>query len=498
MLPYKTLIHIDRTAKTPIYLQISNAFIKLITRGTLAPNLRLPGSRTLAQLLSVNRQTIIVAFEELEAQGWIEIRANQGSFVNAEIPIRQSQQYAQQTARGRRSESSFPLYGKYLQLPKAASGRPSQRRFRFDDGYPDLKLSPLKALSRHFSSVLNQPRTARLMTYSQSYDGDIHLRETLVDYLAESRSIHIDVDNILITRGSLMGFYLLFQTLLKPGDRVIVSNPGFVEGHATIQLAGGVLTPVSVDKEGMDVDQIEAICASETIRAVFIVPHHQYPTTVTLSPSRRVKLLQLAERYRFAIIEDDYDYDFHYASSPILPIASADPIGAVSYVGSFSKLIAPSLRLGFIVAPHNLIKQMSSLSRYLDSYGNTALERAVSILIREGELNRYLQKASRIYKERRDLFCQELEQQIGKWVHFQKPEGGLAVWVHFREGIAYSDLKRISNMQDLSIPQADQFWIQPSQAPSVATRLGFASIQTEKIPAAAGHLRTLLEACVAF
>ena len=175
------------------------------------------------------------------------------------------------------------------------------------------------------------------------------------------------------------------------------------------------------------------------------MPHYHNPTTVSLSAERRMKLLQLAEEYRFAIIEDDYDYDFHYNSSPVLPMASSDQAGAVIYVGTLSKTVAPILRTGFIIAPKNMIVEISRLSRFIDCHGNMALERAIAMLFADGDIKRHMKKALKIYHARRDFFCETMKKKIGNYIDFEIPEGGLAAWVKFDPSISLDILRKKNN-----------------------------------------------------
>ena len=362
MRPYKTLLSLDRTLRTPLYLQLANGFIHHIAAGVVPPSTKLPGSRSLAQLLGLNRRTVATAYEELAAQGWVQIRPSQGCFVSDALPTLNARSLPDAGRQTPKRVPSFTLH----EPPFLRHDEPSpQGKTLIDDGYPDVRLAPLDALGKNLAFLMRTPQTQSLMTYRQSFLGDLDLRRALMDYLAETRGLRVTPAHILLTRGSLMAFYLLFRTLLRPGEAVLVGTPGFAEGHRTIHLAGGELVYVPVDADGLQTDAVEAVCAKRSIRAVYIIPHHHYPTTVSLSAARRMHLLDLAERYGFAIVEDDYDYDFHYASSPLLPIASSDPHGAVAYVGSFSKTLAPSLRLGFIVAPEALIERVALRNRRL-------------------------------------------------------------------------------------------------------------------------------------
>ncbi|MEN0049670.1 MAG: PLP-dependent aminotransferase family protein, partial [Bacteroidota bacterium] len=200
-----------------------------------------------------------------------------------------------------------------------------------------------------------------------------------------------------------------------------------------------------------------------------------------------MQLLMLAQKYRFAIIEDDYDYDFHFERSPILPMASSDTVGSVIYVGSLSKTIAPGLRTGYIVAPKNLITAISQISRNMDCHGNHALERAIAILYQDGEIKRYHKKSLLIYLKRRDLFCQLLREQLGDIVQFEVPKGGLAVWVKFDGRYPVQVIKRRALELGLRLPKS--IFKNMDSKKVNAIRMGFASLEEEEMREAVEILR---------
>ncbi|MEM9894747.1 MAG: PLP-dependent aminotransferase family protein [Bacteroidota bacterium] len=473
MLPYKTILKLDAKSRTPKYLQITNEFIKHISQSTIGPGQKLPGSRQLSILLSVNRRTIISAYDELSAQGWVSIEPNRGCYVTKHLPLSKPKQITKASNTKRENHTTyFPL--NYETPDKLVD---ENYDFVINDGYPDVRLAPLGDLAKNYSYIMNSSISRSVMSYKQRFLGDEVLREELVKYLAETRSIHVDIENIMVTRGSLAAFHVLFKTILKAGDQVAVGYPGYNEGHEAIKLAGGQINPVSVDNEGLVVDELEELCRSKTIRAVFIIPHHHYPTTVSLSAARRMQLLQLAERFGFAIIEDDYDYDFHYSSSPILPLASTDCLGSVAYVGSLSKTLAPSLRIGFIVAPKKLIETACHISRAIDSFGNTGMERAVALLFRDGLIRRHLRKALQAYRERRDHFCRLLENELGDCLTFTIPEGGLAIWTQL-EKHSLQQLQEAGKVNHIKIPNELGFHATPFESGSM--RIGFASMNPKE------------------
>jgi GntR family transcriptional regulator/MocR family aminotransferase len=173
---------------------------------------------------------------------------------------------------------------------------------------------------------------------------------------------------------------------------------------------------------------------------IYVTSHHHYPTTVTLSAARRMKLLQLAEQYNFIILEDDYDYEFHYESSPILPLASADRSGMVVYIGSFSKTITPAIRMGYIAGPVNLIQELARLRMIVDAQGDAITEQVIAELLQEGEIRRHMKKALRIYRERRDFMCELLQDKLGNILEFKIPQGGLSLWARYDKSIPVPEL----------------------------------------------------------
>jgi GntR family transcriptional regulator/MocR family aminotransferase len=271
-------------------------------------------------------------------------------------------------------------------------------------------------------------------------EGDLDLRTTLKSYLRDTRCIVTSVENIFITRGSQMGLYLILASLIKSGDTCITSFPGYKVVDDTIRHLGGRVLHVEVDDEGLVTKKVEEFCKRRKISLLYITPHHHYPTTVTLSPVRRIELLQLAIKYNFYILEDDYAYDFHYSNNPVLPLASLNKSQHVIYIGSFSKCLAPSVRIGYFVAPVEVIEAANKLRRVIDRLGDPPLERALSEFIKSGDLQRHLKKVVKIYRHRRDNFCELLKTHLSDHVSFAKPEGGMSVWVIFKKGITLKTL----------------------------------------------------------
>jgi GntR family transcriptional regulator / MocR family aminotransferase len=436
MLPWKTLIQIQPSSDVPVYRQIANAIIKTIKDGVLKPDEKMPGTRQLSQFIKVHRQTVVRAYDDLYAQGWLISNRSKGTYTNHQLPeVKPIKLSEQKTAKTISAKTGYKIEeDDNLKYPTKSL----RTMTGFHDGV-DVRLMPVEAYARAYRSALLRKSGRHHFSYND-VEGNLRFRKTLSDYLNSTRGLSTQVENIFLTRGSTMGIYLVTRIAVRPNDNIIVGDTNysysdrvFIDAHANV-------LRVKVDDEGIDVDEIEALCRKKKIRAVYVTSHHHYPTTVTLSAGRRMKLLATAERYGFMILEDDYDYEFHYQSSPILPIASADRNGMVIYVGTLSKTMAPALRLGYVVAPENLVRELVKLRHIIDVQGDPFQEEAMVELFEQGEIRRHMKKMLNIYRQRRDNVCKYLVEELSDYIKFKTPEGGLAVWAKFDKRIPLPDL----------------------------------------------------------
>jgi GntR family transcriptional regulator/MocR family aminotransferase len=290
-------------------------------------------------------------------------------------------------------------------------------------GVPDLRLVPTTALTRALRRVLR--RNPELLGYGHPA-GHPKLRAALAGMLRATRGLTPESDGVCVTRGSQMALALTAESLLRPGDIVAVEAVGYRSAWQAFCRVGARIEPIAVDASGLCVPQLQALCQRENVRAVYLTPHHQYPTTVPLAPGRRLQLLELARRERFVVIEDDYDHEFHYEGRPLLPLASADD--AVVYVGTLSKVFAPGLRIGYVVAPPAVLQELVRRRYYLDRQGDHHTEAALAELIEDGELQRHTRRMRRTYHARRDHCAELLRQHLGSALTFDVPNGGMALW----------------------------------------------------------------------
>lgn len=468
MFPFEHIISIDKKSNITLYNQIAFSIINAIQNGTLKAGTPLPGSRKLAKTLNVHRKTVITAYEELSAQDWITIIPKKQAFVSEHIPILQPQKW--------NSLKSNISYYNNFNLPLKITDKHIHKTktenipdIIIDDGHPDVRLSPIDELLKTYRSYTSKRHTIK-NAHLGTEQGTLKLREEMVQYLSETRGLNISADNILITHGAQMSIYLASRLLLDSHTNIIVGKPGYPVANKAFEKTGSNLTEVTVDEHGIDTDAIEVLCKKKKITAVYVIPHHHYPTTVTLSVDRRIKLLELSKQYSFAIIEDDYDYDYHYTSSPYLPLASGNHEGNVIYIGSFSKILDPSLRIGFMVAPKNFIAQCTTLRKVIDVGGDGYMQNALASLIKGGELKRHLKKAKKTYQQRRDFLDNLLKEKLVPYISYTLPTGGMAVWIKLNANLSVEKLISNPKLKILRIDKKQN-----------AFRFGFASMDEKEL-----------------
>ncbi|RNL83097.1 PLP-dependent aminotransferase family protein [Sinomicrobium pectinilyticum] len=496
MIPYKTIIRLDKKACTPLYIQLCNQVIQLIKGGVLLPSTKLPGTRWMSDTLDIHRKTVIAAYDELMAQGWTEACPAKGTFVNSSLPIIEQRALPETTwkeeVQKAKKKSGFPFVHRG-HLKSRDAEFPGEGIIAFNDGVPDSRIAPIEEIAREYRNVVKKSYNRKHLSYGSVY-GNMELREALADYLNDTRGLSTSPENILITRGSQMGIYLSSQLLLTGGGNVAVGETNYRSANKVFIESGGTLKRVRVDECGIVTDDVERLCKTEKIRAVYVTSHHHHPTTVTLSAHRRMHLLELSQKYNFAIIEDDYDYDFHYSNAPILPLASSDAEGNVVYIGALCKIVAPAIRVGYMVAPEDFTDEAARLRRVIDRQGDPLLELTLAHMIRDGEIQRHSKKALKVYHERRDLFCSLLREKLGDYFHFEVPEGGMAVWVKLRGGLNWDEVKAEAARYGLKLGGYCGDEEDDIDPPYPGIRMGFAALNPDEIKEAIARLENTMKA----
>ena len=490
MQPLSTLLQIDKSDRVPVYLQIANRLTDLIRTGIIQSGHQLLSSRQLSDNLKVHRKTVVRAYEELLAQGWLESRKGSGTFVASHFPEIKPHQLLEKQADVLNSKKVAGF---------AFENRPHLHRpvlkhvssLRLDDGFPDPRIAPLEELSRAYRTQLLTGNSYIKLGYGDTM-GTYWLRQELSTYLNETRGLKTSPENLLVIRGTVMGLYLASTGLLKAGDNVAIAEMSWSSARMNFIQAGANIFKIPADEYGICVDALEEICKKNSLRMLYVTSHHHYPTTVALRADRRLQLLGLSEKYGFIIFEDDYDYDFHYLSKPLLPLAGADQAGMVIYCGSFTKAISPAFRVGYLVGSENVINHLAQLRRIIDRQGDNMLENAIAELLQNGIIQRHLRKSLRTYRHRRDVFCEMLRTELSNYLNFQIPDGGMAVWTKFDIGINLIDLSAKAKQKDLFIADGADSNITSGNLNGL--RLGFASSSTNELEQSVAIMKSLLKA----
>ncbi|SNZ01781.1 PLP-dependent aminotransferase family protein [Flagellimonas pacifica] len=476
MFPYKTSIQFDRKSSQALYLQLSNQIIQYIKNQTLAPNTKLPGSRILAEQLNVHRKTIVACYEELLLQGWVESIPKKGTFVLGSLPILHRQKLKDSAIFDLKENAGFCFYKNSILPEKSTKRNPDF--MCFNDGISDSRLTPIDEIARTYRRISAKKMIVEHLSYVSTY-GNQTLREVLTDYLNATRGLHTTKENVLITRGSQMGIWLSSQLLLKKDDVIVVGNTNYESADSTFRYQEAKIERVPVDEDGIVTSDIEMLCKRKKIKAVYVTSHHHHPTTVTLSAKRRIHLLNLSRKYNFAIIEDDYDYDFNYNHAPILPLASHDLHGNVIYIGSVCKTVAPVYRIGYLIASKAFVDEASKLRGFMDRQGDALLELTFASFIKSGDLDRHIRKVMKIYKQRRDLFCKLLKDELGGFFQFETPKGGMAVWTKLNSNYSWAAISEAARKYRLEIGDWRRY--DAAKLGHNSIRIGFASYNEEEI-----------------
>src|SRR5690554_1417557 len=409
---WKFEIQLNEQSGKAIYLQIADAIIKDIHSGRLKPGDALPGSRNLSQLLKVNRNTVVEALNVLLIEGWLVAKERQGTFVADTLP-----DFKEVQKNNRVSSATKNTAIKHYHL-------------QIDDGSPDSKIAPITELARAYRQIFNQKARWQMMGYGNEL-GDLEFRKSIVQMLNHQRGVQVNEQNICITRGSQMAMYKNILCLCEQGENVLVENPVYKTAGKAFENAGAKLLPVRVDKDGLLIeDVISYLKSGKKIKAIYVTPHRQYPTTVTLSLKRRLELTRLSNRYCFTIIEDDYDNEFHFGYRPVFPLSSFIELKNYVYIGTMSKVVAPALRIGYLVSNDGaLIEKAGNLRKIIDVQGDSIMEQAVLQLVKDGTIKRHIKKATNHYKFKRDFMTTLLNKHIRNKATYVIPEGGLAFWI---------------------------------------------------------------------
>ena len=479
--PWTLQIQLRPQSQTPLYLQIVHSFIEEIRRGRMVAGTVLPGTRTLSKQLNVSRKTIIAAYDELVAQGWAKADSTRGTFISPDLPSRPRWSSEPAPAVGSLAGAGFS----WRKAPEVIPWIERSKNYLvFDDGTPDPRLAPVEIIARTYRRALIRTARRGELGYGDPR-GTFALRQAISTMLNSERGLATTASNICLTRGSQMGLYVCAALLVRPGEYVAVESLTYPPARTAFARAGANIVSIPIDEDGLVLDELERVTETIPIKVLYLTPHHQFPTTVSLKPDRRLRLIELSRRKGIVLVEDDYDHEFHFDHQPLLPLASAS-LDRTVYVGSLSKLISPSLRIGYIASSASFVDDVANEIMVIDRQGSPTVETAIAELMGE-HISSYARKVHALYKKRRDHFAAALGDAFGDDLIFKVPAGGLALWVCFERPIDIQELVAAAFHERLKILPTRNF-ASDGNAPC-GLRLGFASMNEAELTSAVTRLR---------
>ncbi len=473
-------IPLDRDRPVPLARQIQGHLERLIADGLLAPGVKLPATRELAQSLKVNRATVALAYEELVAAGLARAHVGQGTFVAGEPPARMESRapapapidWTALLSRSARTAAADEERRRAMGTPTAGGGG----LISFAGGMPDSALFPTDAFRRVLNQVVREEGGA-LLQYS-SVGGYPPLRRYLAGYLLRF-GVEARAEEILIVNGSQQGFDLIARTLVDPGDLVAIEQPTYAGAMQAFRSFGARLLPVEWDEAGPRPDVFERICERQALKLFYCQPNAHNPTGLTMEPEVGRRLLATAARYQVPIVEDGFDGSLHYGARPSAPLKAADRAGVVLYIGTFSKILFPGLRLGWLVAPTPVIERLQAAKQLADLHTSALLQAAVHRFCERRLLDRHITKVTAEYARRRTLLLAALRRRMPDGVTWTEPQGGFSLLLTLPPGLTATALLPVAVERGVAFTPGPAFFL--DGAGERTLRLAFSSVAAARI-----------------
>ena len=469
-------IRLDRTAHTSLHMQLCEQLRQAVLDGRLMSGTRLPSTRALAQTLGVSRTVTSSAYDELFAEGYLESRRGSGTYIGRDLPLLPCRRpYSVPGIPPRWLKHTPDVSQEELFAPDSIVFRP---------GTPSLSSLPLRIWREAWKPVMHsQPPEEH-----SSPNGNPSLREALATYLGHSRGLACTPDDIIITAGATHALDLLARATLSTGDTVGFEEPGYPAARYVLQARGGHLLPIPLDDDGMCVEMLPG--GSSAPLLVYTTPSHQYPLAARLSIARRVALLTWAEKHDSLIIEDDYDSEFRFDASPLPALASLDKTGRVAYIGTFSKVLTPTLRVGYLVAPPLLRSRVEYLKNLTNEHASWPIQQMLASLISDGHMERHIRRMRHLYAEKRQTLVKTLAP-LAPLAHLRGLEAGLHAYLELHPALSASLVARLARKRNVIVKTLDDYYLGTPDRSGLL--LGYASLDIPDIIRGATVLGEVIE-----
>lgn len=465
-------IPLDRQEKKPLYRQIHDFLRREILTGALQENAKLPSTRGMATDLGVSRTTVSSAYAELEVEGLIYTRLGSGTYVAPGV---------ERILRDKGRETSleqWPFWQQRLVLDASPTSSRGGRTvtlassvegtISFAPGIGAKEVYPIKGFLRAVQDVLRRDGS-EAMCYGEA-EGYQPLRAT-VSHILSSQGMPTYPEDVLITSGSQQAIALVANLLLRAGDAVLLENPTYSGATMVFGALGARLVGIPVDEEGMEVESAERLLRKTHPSLIYTVPTFHNPSGTCLSTSRRHQLIQLAEAYNVPVVEDDFAGDLRYDGPSKPTLRTIDPGGIVIYIGTFSKVLMPALRTGYIVASGPVLDLLRERKQMTDLGTSNLIQRALETYVTVGRYESYLNRAKRIYRVRRDAMAAAIAKHMPEETTWISPHGGLFIWLRLPEDVSADDLYPMAVQEGVSYAPGSLFFHDREDSPYM--RLNF-------------------------
>lgn len=482
-------LRLDNTSNVPLHQQLYNELRQAILSGRLQCTQKMPSSRALAKALAISRTTVLMSYDQLISEGYLRTVPASGTFVACELPDQLLQSPVPQpvasTPQPRIELSSYGATLATAELPVLPD--PGNVIYFNYCGKPALDEFPVQVWKRLFSRACSLG--TQMLDYPTDPLGYKPLREAISRYLLQSRAVQCNPDQVIVVSGSQQALDLLARLLLDRGDQIAIEDPGYVEARRVFQAQGAEVVPVPVDEAGIVVEALAT--SARPVKLVYVTPSHQYPTGVVLSLPRRLALLAWAQQSGAMILEDDYDSEFRYDERPIPALQGLTVGDLVIYIGTFSKVLFPSLRVGYIVVPQQLAPVVGQAKWLSDRQSPLLEQHALADFINEGHLESHVRRMRMLYAQRRQTLTQAISQQLGNQATILGDNAGLNMMVQFHTHLSDEEIIDRAMQKGVQMRSIRKDCIKANSRGKFL--LGYADLPPEKIEEGVSRLAKVFE-----